>query len=85
LKAKLLENGTGYPRIHSVRDLLKILSDVVSKNKKIIIDNILEKYIIELGMLEDAYITSRYAMREFTKREAEKLTKVAKEIMENVE
>ncbi len=35
-------------------------------------------------MLEDAYITSRYVMREFTKKETEKLTKAVKEIMENV-
>ena len=35
-------------------------------------------------MLEDAYITSGYVMREFTKQEAEKLAKAVKEIMKNV-
>lgn len=44
----------------------------------------LQKHILELGMLEDAYITSRYIMREYTKEETEKLTKTVKEIMENV-
>ena len=33
-------------------------------------------------MLEDAYITSRYLMREFTRQEVEKLAKAVKEIME---
>jgi len=44
----------------------------------------LQSYLLELGILEDAYITSRYVMREFTKKETEKLTKAVKEIMENV-
>jgi uncharacterized protein Smg (DUF494 family) len=35
-------------------------------------------------MLEDAYITSRYVMREFTKQEVEKLTAAVKGIMKNV-
>jgi HEPN domain-containing protein len=35
-------------------------------------------------MLEDAYITSRYVMREFTKQEVEKLTKAVKEIVKDV-
>ena len=35
-------------------------------------------------MLEDAYITSRYLMREFTRQEVEKLADAVKEIIENV-
>ena len=84
LKAKVLAEGVDYPRTHSVRTLLEILSDLVSENKKSTVKGILEKYLLELGMLEDAYITSRYAMREFTKQETEKLAKAAKEIMKNV-
>jgi HEPN domain-containing protein len=84
LKAKVLAEGVDYPRTHSVRALLEILLDVVPQNLKSSIKGILEKYLLELGMLEDAYITSRYVMREFTKPEAEKLSKAVKEIMENV-
>jgi HEPN domain-containing protein len=84
LKAKVLAEGVDYPRTHSVRALLEILSDLVPENKKSTIKGILENYLLELGMLEDAYITSRYVMREFTKQEAEKLTKAVKEVMENV-
>jgi HEPN domain-containing protein len=77
-------HGVNYPRTHSVRELLEILSKIVSEDKKDIIKNMLQSYLLELGMLEDAYITSRYVMREFTKKETEKLTKAVKEIMENV-
>jgi len=84
LKAKVLAEGADYPRTHSVRTLLEILSDLIPKNKKHTVEGILESYLLELGMLEDAYITSRYVMREFTKQEAEKLTKAVKEIMKNV-
>ena len=84
LKAKVLAEGADYPRTHSIRTLLEILSELVPKNKKSTILGILENYLLELGMLEDAYITSRYVMREFTKQEAEKLTKAVKEIMKNV-
>lgn len=84
LKSKVLAEGVDYPRTHSVRTLLEILSDLVPEDKESTIKSILENYLLELGMLEDAYITSRYAMREFTKQEAEKLTKAVKEIMKNV-
>jgi len=36
------------------------------------------------GFVGDAYITSRYIMREFTKQEAEKLRNAVKEVMKNV-
>ena len=84
LKAKVLAEGVDYPRTHSVRTLLEILSQLVSESKKSVVKGILESYLLELGVLEDAYITSRYVMREFTKREAEKLTLAVKEIMKNV-
>ena len=84
MKAKVLAEGVNYPRTHSVRALLEILSQLVSENKKSAVNGILESYLPELGVLEDAYITSRYVMREFTKGEAEKLTLAVKEIMKNV-
>ena len=84
LKAKLLSEGIDYPRTHSLRRLLEMLMRTVPDNKKTIIGNILENCTLELGMLEDAYITSRYVMREFTKKEAEKLTSAVKETMKNI-
>lgn len=84
LKAKVLAEGVDYPRTHSVRALLEILSDLAPENRKSRVEGILEKYLLELGMLEDAYITSRYIMREFTKQEVERLAKAVKEIMKDV-
>jgi HEPN domain-containing protein len=84
LKARVLAEGVDYPRTHSVRTLLEILSELVPENRKPTVKRILENRLLELGMLEDAYITSRYVMREFTKQEAEKLTKTVKKIMQNV-
>jgi HEPN domain-containing protein len=84
LKAKVLAEGVDFPRTHSVRTLLEILSQLAPEAKRPVIKSTLENYLLELGMLEDAYITSRYVMREFTKGEAEKLEFAVKEIMKNV-
>jgi len=84
LKAKLLAEGADYPRTHSVRVLLEILSELVPEDKRSCVKKILEDYLLELGMLEDAYITSRYLMREFTRQEVEKLADAVKEIIKNV-
>ncbi|MGB8781123.1 MAG: HEPN domain-containing protein [Candidatus Bathyarchaeia archaeon] len=84
LKSKMLIAGVDYPRTHGVRTLLEILSDVESDEKKRGIKHMLNDYLLELGMLEDAYITSRYVMREFTSEEAQRLAKTVKEVMNNV-
>jgi len=84
LKSKMLVAGVDYPRTHGVRTLLEILSDLESDEKKRSIKHTLSNYLFELGMLEDAYITSRYVMREFTREEAQGLIKTVKEVMNNV-
>ncbi len=84
LKAKVLAEGVDYPRTHSVRALLEMLSDLAPEDKKSRMEEILEKYLLELGTLEDAYITSRYVMRGFTEQEVERLAKAVKEIMKIV-
>jgi HEPN domain-containing protein len=84
LKAKLLENGMEYPRTHSIRTLLQLLSDIVGEKYRDILKNMLDKYLLELGILEDAYISSRYLVREFKKEEVEKLRKAVEELMNNV-
>ena len=84
LKSKMLAKGIDYPRTHSVRTLLEILMDLSSEKEKLVIKNLLENYLLELGILEDAYITSRYVMREFKREEVEKLMRVVEEVMKNV-
>ena len=56
LKAKVLAEGVDYPRTHSVRVLLEILSDLVPENKKSAVKGILENYLLELGMLEGGMV-----------------------------
>ncbi len=84
LKSKMLVAGADYPRTHGVRTLLEILSDLESDEKKKLTKKVLSNYLFELGTLEDAYITSRYVMREFTGEEAQRLMKTVKEVMSNV-
>ncbi len=84
LKSQIMAQGAEYPRTHSVRALLEILSALVSENQKPAIKGILDDYLMELGMLEDAYITSRYVSRDFTKLEADRLTKAVAEVIKLV-
>ena len=84
IKARLLEYGVEYPRTHSVRRLLEIFSEVAPKNIGEKAKTLLNRYILELGMLEDAYITSRYIMREFRKEEVKKLRKAVEEVIRDL-
>lgn len=79
-----MENGVDYPRTHSVRTLIEVLSRVVTEELSGKLKDTLDKYLLELGMLEDAYISSRYITREFRKEEVEKLRKAVEETMRNV-
>lgn len=81
LKSQIMAQGAEYPRTHSVRVLLEILSAVAAENKKPVIKCILDDYLMELGMLEDAYITSSYVSRDFSQSEADRLTKAVEEII----
>lgn len=60
--------------------MIKVLSD----DAKTVLKDILDKYLLEFGMLEDAYISSRYIIREFRKDEIERLRKAAEAIIKNV-
>ncbi len=41
---------------------------------------LLNRYSVELGSLEDAYISSRYVAREYTREEVERLKRVVEEV-----
>ncbi|PDM26744.1 DNA-binding protein [Candidatus Bathyarchaeota archaeon B24-2] len=81
VKAKLLEEGVAYPRTHSVRRLLEILADVKGDDELM---SLIRKYAIELRLLEEAYITSRYVAIEFRKDEVLKVKKAFDEVMNHV-
>lgn len=77
LKACLLKLGLDYPRTHSVRKLLELIHEITKRNE---IKEILTRFSVELGALEDAYITSRYIARSYSFEEADRLKKVVEEI-----
>ncbi len=81
LKACLLKLGVDYPRTHSVRKLLELTYKLTGAEE---IKRILTDYAVELGSLEDAYITSRYVAREYSVEEAGRLRQVVKRLMEVV-
>ncbi len=81
LKATLLKLGVDFPRTHSVRRLLDVLSQVGGKEE---IRQLLSVYSVELGSLEDAYIVSRYVARQYTSEEFERLRAVVKRVREVV-
>ena len=84
LEAKVLERGVDYPRIHSIRRLLEILSEVVEREISNVLRELVDKYSLELASIEDAYITSRYIPREFRREEVLRLKGVIDEVIEVV-
>jgi len=81
LKAELLKLGVDYPRTHSARKLLELLHRITGSEE---IKGALTEYAVELGSLEDAYITSRYVAREYSEEEVRRLQKVVERLVEIV-
>jgi HEPN domain-containing protein len=82
LKATLLRVGSDYPKTHSIRRLLELLTEVTGRSE---LRELASRYSVELGALEDAYISSRYIPRIYTKDEFERLRAVVEEVRSNVE
>ena len=82
LKAVLLRLGIDYPRTHSVRRLLELVGEVSGHREEV--EGLLSRLSVELGALEDAYITSRYTARTYTREEAERLRRVVGEVVDVV-
>jgi len=80
LKACLLELGLDYPRTHSVRRLLELIAEVAEVTGRREVEELLHRFSVELGALEDAYIASRYVPREYSKEEVERLRKTVEEV-----
>ncbi len=76
LKAKLLKLGLNYPRTRSIRRLLELIHEVSGREE---VKELLKRFSIELSLLEDAYITSRYLVKDFRPEEVERLKEVVKE------
>jgi len=56
----------------------------LKKNQSYKLSSILDKYELELSLLKDAYITSRYIPKEFTESELRKIMKALEEIVDEI-
>jgi HEPN domain-containing protein len=82
LKYTLLVKLRDFPRVHSLRDLLRAVGRAYDKEnefRKVIDDN-----VHVLADLEEAYLTSRYLPVEFSKKQVEGLGKFADKIIERL-
>jgi HEPN domain-containing protein len=78
LKAYLLKLGLESAKTRSIRRLLEIIYKITNSEE---IRNTITNYAVELGSLEDAYITSRYVAREYCEEEARKLLQTVRGVM----
>jgi len=80
VKARLLEEGVAYPRTHSIRRLLELLASVKNDDR---LRELVKKYAVELKLLEEAYISSRYVATEFSEEEVVRVKKAVEEVMKH--
>ena len=81
VKAKLLDESIAYPKTHSVRTLLELLAKVRRDN---MLMELIERYSVELKLLEEAYISSRYVATEFRLNEVLRVKKALDELLKHV-
>ena len=81
VKARLLEEGVTYPRTHSIRRLLELLAGVKGDER---LKKVVKEYAVELKLLEEAYISSRYVASEFSEDEVTKVKRAVEEILKYV-
>ncbi len=84
LKALLIKNAGDFPHGHSIKNLLETLSETENDECKTKIQNYMKKYGLELSILTDGYITSRYFESSYDDNNIQKLINVVKEIKEGV-
>ncbi|MEM1931586.1 MAG: HEPN domain-containing protein [Sulfolobales archaeon] len=78
LEAALLSLGVDYPRTHSIRRLLELVHELTGD------ENVKELWVehsVELALLEDAYITSRYVPRDFRVEEVTRVRGVVDRVI----
>ncbi|MGC8577348.1 MAG: HEPN domain-containing protein [Thermoproteota archaeon] len=82
LKSILLEKLGDYPRTHSISLLISILKKTSSYDALV---KFLEERRKDVSLMEDAYIASKYLIKEYTREEAEVLINMAKEVLKHGE
>ncbi|MEM4700069.1 MAG: HEPN domain-containing protein [Candidatus Nezhaarchaeales archaeon] len=81
LKAALLSLGVDYPRTHSIRRLLELVHELTGDEG---VKGLWAEYSVELALLEDAYITSRYVPRDFRVEEVTRVRGVVDRVFKVV-
>jgi HEPN domain-containing protein len=76
IKYKLLMKTGAYPHIHSTVRLLRALGKAVPNLK---VESFIEKNVMYLTKIDDAYIGARYLPRRYEKGEVEQLIKFVEE------
>ena len=85
LKAQLLRVLGDYPRMHSVRQLLAILSKALGGNSEREIVDFMRRERPRLSELEDVYVASRYGIRTYTRDDAEDILSTVERVISLVE
>jgi len=78
LKAYLLKLGLEFTKTRSIKRLLELIYKITNSEE---VRDALTNYAVELGSIEDAYITSRYVAREYCEEEARKLLQTVRGVM----
>jgi len=82
LKALTLKKLGYIPRTHGIRELVGNLGKQLNLQE---LSEYMKAHRLELTALEDAYISSRYFVKEFTKDDAEECIRIAREVVQLVQ
>lgn len=82
LKYLIFLKAGDFPKIHYFKRLIESLADIYSSS---LVSDFYKANILQFTSLEDAYLTSRYFPKEFSKEEAEKLIEFANKLFKFLE
>lgn len=85
LKAQLLRVLGDYPRTHSIRQLLAMLSRALGGEAERVVADFMKRERSRLSELEDVYIASRYTLRVYTREDAEDILSTVERVIALVE
>lgn len=85
LRAQLLRVLGDYPRTHSIRQLLAMLSRALGGEAEREIAEFMRRERPRLSELEDVYIASRYTLRVYTREDAEDILSTVERVTALVE
>lgn len=82
LKHLIFLKAGDFPKTHYLDELIGTVSEVYGREN---ILNFYKERVLEFKSLEDAYITSRYFPKEFSREEARKIMKLAEELFDLIQ